>query len=150
MHFVTNGCKRFSKTNSTDTRQRVPLIYLYFATMDFTSIVLMQIRWPIEPEFSQVCYYIISKVRIVKWEYWSWTNYIYSLYHMTQCRVANVQYPYFTVKHVREIYTLLHLYLPCAVSTVYPTLYTTRLHGCLVWTKGGVPVYGLELISFSS
>ena len=25
MHFVTNGFKRFSKTNSTDPRQRVPL-----------------------------------------------------------------------------------------------------------------------------
>ena len=25
VHFVTNGYKRFSKTNSTDPRQRVPL-----------------------------------------------------------------------------------------------------------------------------
>ena len=25
MHFITNGYKRFSKTNSTDPRQRVPL-----------------------------------------------------------------------------------------------------------------------------
>ena len=25
MHFITNGCKHFSKTNSTDPRQRVPL-----------------------------------------------------------------------------------------------------------------------------
>ena len=26
MHFITNGYKRFSKTNSTNPRQRVPLI----------------------------------------------------------------------------------------------------------------------------
>ena len=25
VHFITNGYKRFSKTNSTDSRQRVPL-----------------------------------------------------------------------------------------------------------------------------
>ena len=27
MHFITNGYKRFSKTNSTDPRQRVPLMF---------------------------------------------------------------------------------------------------------------------------
>ena len=27
MHFITNGYKRFSKTNSTDPRQRVPLTF---------------------------------------------------------------------------------------------------------------------------
>ena len=26
MHLITNGYKRFSKTNSTDTRQRIPLM----------------------------------------------------------------------------------------------------------------------------
>ena len=30
MHFMTNGYKRFSKTNSTDPRQRVPLTYYFF------------------------------------------------------------------------------------------------------------------------
>ena len=29
MHFITNGYKRFSKTNSTDPRQRVPLKTLH-------------------------------------------------------------------------------------------------------------------------
>ena len=28
MHFITNGYKRFSKTNSTDPRQRAPLSVL--------------------------------------------------------------------------------------------------------------------------
>ena len=31
MHFITNGYKRFSKTNSTDPRQRVPLIRTFDA-----------------------------------------------------------------------------------------------------------------------
>ena len=30
MHFITTGYKRFSKTNSTDPRQRVPLILPFF------------------------------------------------------------------------------------------------------------------------
>ena len=29
MHFITNGYKRFSKTSSTNLRQRVPLILLH-------------------------------------------------------------------------------------------------------------------------
>ena len=30
VHFITNGYKRFSRTNSTDPRQRVPLIQINF------------------------------------------------------------------------------------------------------------------------
>ena len=37
MHFITNGYKRFSKTNSTDPRQRVPLNHSHNFNIDLYS-----------------------------------------------------------------------------------------------------------------
>ena len=47
MHFIKNGYKRFSKTNSTDPRQRVPLNVLVWGEtfMIATEMALGQIIW---------------------------------------------------------------------------------------------------------
>ena len=50
MHFITNGYKRFSKTNSTDSRQRVPL-------MAFLAIYLKN-KLPFAMKFSHVSFIV--------------------------------------------------------------------------------------------
>ena len=44
MHFITDGHKRFSKTNSTDPRQRGPLILLLISNQGALAFQMKQFR----------------------------------------------------------------------------------------------------------
>ena len=42
MHFITNGFKHFTKTNSSDPRQHVPLTHRMCVYVSHTGLVQMQ------------------------------------------------------------------------------------------------------------
>ena len=68
MHFITNGYKRFSKTNSTDPRQRVPLIAMgmemdgLVSTIHHSLAVKVFTAVESEPSFASFC-----KCHLVLW-----------------------------------------------------------------------------------
>ena len=89
MHFITNGYKRFSKTYSTDPRQRVPLIQQHSAD-GYISTIWQDLRqdagnWPTcwVSDVADLCFqWLVNEV--VKFDDWSqiYTLQMDKIYHV--------------------------------------------------------------------